>query len=56
MYPGYIFDLINIKQASDKLVVTLKVQFSQVLASLKMGGMGIGSALQVGCILHALLS
>jgi hypothetical protein len=29
---GYIFDLIIIKQASDQLVVTLKVYFSRVFA------------------------
>jgi hypothetical protein len=39
---GYIFDLINIKQVSDKPVVTLKACFSRVFASLKMGGVDIG--------------
>jgi hypothetical protein len=53
---GYIFDLIDIKQASNKLVVSLKVHFSRVFASLKMGGMDIGLALQVGFMLRALLS
>jgi hypothetical protein len=53
---GYIFDLIGIKQASNEPVVTLKVLFSQVFASLKMGGMDIGLALQVGFMLRALLS
>jgi hypothetical protein len=53
---AYIFDLIDIKQASDELVVTLKAQFSQVFASLKMGGVDIGSALQVAFMLRALLS
>jgi hypothetical protein len=53
---GCIFDLINIKQASNKLVVSLKVRFSQVFASLKMGGVDTGLALQVGFMLCALLS
>jgi hypothetical protein len=34
---GYIFDMINIKQAPEELVVTLKACFSCVFASLKMG-------------------
>jgi hypothetical protein len=55
-YLGYIFDLINIKQASNELVVNLKARFSQVFASLKMGGVDIRSALQVGFVLRALLS
>ncbi len=45
---GYIFNLINIKQALNKPVVTLKAQFSQVFASLKMGGVDIWLVLQVG--------
>jgi hypothetical protein len=52
----YIFDIIDIKQASNKPVVTLKAWFSQVFASLKMGGVDIGLALQVGFMLSALLS
>ncbi len=53
---GYIFYLINIKQASDKPVVALKARISQVFASLKMRGINIGLALQVGFMLWALLS
>ncbi len=53
---GYIFDLIDIKQASNEPVVTLKAHFSQVFASLKMGGVDIRLALQVGFMLRALLS
>jgi hypothetical protein len=53
---SYIFDLIDIKQASNKPVVILKVCFSQVFDSFEMGGMDIGSALQVGFMLRALLS
>jgi hypothetical protein len=53
---GYIFDLINIKQASDKPLVTLKARFSPVFAPLKMGGVDIGLALQVGFMLRALFS
>ncbi len=52
---GYIF-IINVKQAFNEPVVTLKVQFSQMFASLKMGGMDIGLALQVGFMPRALLS
>ncbi len=48
---SYIFDLIDIKQLADKLVVTLKVHFSRLFALLKMGGITIDSALQVGFIL-----
>jgi hypothetical protein len=33
---GYIFDLINIKQLVNKLVVTLKAPFSHLFTSLKM--------------------
>jgi hypothetical protein len=44
---GYIFDLIDIKQASNEPVVTLKARFSQVFASLKMGGVDIRLALQL---------
>ncbi len=53
---GYIFDLIDIKQEPDELLVTLQVRFSPVFTSLKMGGMDIASALQVGFMLRALLS
>jgi hypothetical protein len=51
-----IFDLINLKQKEDKQVVSLKARFSRVFATLKMGGISINSALQVGFMLHALLS
>jgi hypothetical protein len=53
---GNIFYLIDIKQASYELVVTLKARFSQVFASLKTGGMDIRLALQVGFMLCTLLS
>jgi hypothetical protein len=43
-------------QASNEPVVTLKMRFSQVFASLKMGGVNIGLVLQVGFMLPALLS
>jgi hypothetical protein len=52
----YIFYLIDTNQASDEPVVALKVQFSQVFASLAMGGLDIGSALQFSFMLHILLS
>ncbi len=48
---GYIFDLINIRQAADESIVTLKAQFLRVFASLKMGGISIDSALQAGFML-----
>ncbi len=51
---SHIFDLIDIKQASDEPVITLKARFSWVFASLKMGGVSVDSALQVGFMLHAL--
>ena len=53
---GYIFDLIDIKQAEQESVVTLKAHFSKAFSALKMGGIGINSALQVGFMLRALLS
>jgi hypothetical protein len=53
---SHIFDLINIKQAQDESVITLKARFSRVFASLRMGGVAINSALQVGFMLQALLS
>ncbi len=53
---SHIFDLIDLKQKDDELVVSLKVQFSQVFLSLKMGGISIDRALQVGFMLCALLS
>ena len=53
---GYIFDLIDIKQSNTKSVVTLKARFLRLFATLKMGGIGINSALQVGFMLRALLS
>jgi hypothetical protein len=53
---SHIFDLINIKQVQDESVITLKARFSRVFASLRMGGVAIDSALQVGFMLRALLS
>jgi hypothetical protein len=53
---GYIFNLIDIKQGQDKPVVTLRVQFSHIFASQKLGGVDIASSLQVGFMLWALLS
>ena len=53
---GYIFDLIDIKQAEQESVVTLKAHFSKAFSALKMGGIGINSALQAGFMLRALLS
>jgi hypothetical protein len=51
---SYIFDLIDIKQLANKSVVTLKVCFSHLLASLKMEGITIDSVLPVGFMLQAL--
>jgi hypothetical protein len=53
---GYIFDLIDVKQASDESVITLKAQLSCLFTSLKLGGITINPALQVGFMLRALLS
>jgi hypothetical protein len=53
---NYIFDLIDVKQASDESVITLKARFSGLFASLKLGGVAIDPALQVGFMLRALLS
>jgi hypothetical protein len=53
---GYIFKLINIKQSESEPVVSLKARFSTAFSSLKMGGITIDSALQVGFMLCALLS
>ncbi len=53
---GYVFNLIDIKQASDESVITLKAWLSHLFASLKLGGVAINPALQVGFILLALLS
>ena len=53
---SHIFDLIDVKQAQDESVITLKARLSRVFASLKMGGVAIDSALQVGFMLRALLS
>ena len=53
---SHIFDLIDIKQAAEESVITLKARFSRLFASLKMGGVAIDSALQVGFMLRALLS
>jgi hypothetical protein len=52
---GYIFDLIDIRQKTEEPVVSLKAHFLQAFSSLKLGGIGIDSALQVGCMLRALL-
>jgi hypothetical protein len=53
---SYIFGLINIKQASDKSVITLKAWLCRLFASLKLGGVAINPALQVRFMLWALLS
>ena len=53
---SHIFDLIDINQAQDESVIMLKACFFRVFASLKMGGVAIDSALQVGFMLRALLS
>ena len=53
---GYIFDLIDITQSEQESVVTLKARFSKAFSALKMGGIGIDSALQVGFMLCTLLS
>ena len=53
---SHIFDLIEIKQVQDELVIMLKAHFSRMFASLKMGGIAIDQALQVGFMLRALLS
>jgi hypothetical protein len=53
---SHIFDLIDVKQALDKSVINLKAQFPRLFASLKLGGIAIDSALQVGFMLRALLS
>ena len=53
---SHIFDLIDIKQAAEESVITLKAHFSRLFASLKMGGVAIDSALQVGFMLRALKS
>ncbi len=53
---SHIFDLIDIKQTQDKSIITLKARFSHLFASLKMGGVTIDSALQVGFMLRSLLS
>ena len=53
---GHIFDLIDITQAQDESVITLRARFLRIFASLKMGGVAIESALQVGFMLRSLLS
>jgi hypothetical protein len=53
---GYIFDLIDVEQASNKSVITLKALLSHLVASLKLGGVAINPTLQVGFMLWALLS
>jgi hypothetical protein len=52
---SYIFDLIDIKQSDQEPVITLKACFSKIFSALKMGGISIDSALQVGFMLCALL-
>ena len=52
---GHIFNLIDIKQLEQGSVITLKAQFSKVFSALKMGGISINSALQVGIMIRALL-
>ena len=52
---GYIFDLIDIKKSDQESVITLKARFSKIFSALKMGGISIDSALQVGFMLRALL-
>ena len=52
---GYIFDLIDIKQSEQESMVTLKARFLKAFSALKMGGISIDSALQVGFMLHSLL-
>ena len=51
---SHIFDLIDIIQAHDESVITLKAWFSSLFASHKMGGITIDLALQVGFRLCAL--
>jgi hypothetical protein len=41
---SHIFDLIDIKQAQDESIITLKARFSCVFARLKMGGIAIDLA------------
>ncbi len=53
---GYIFDLIDIKQALDESVITLRARLSRLFASLKLGGVVINPVLQVRFMLRALLS
>ncbi len=53
---AYIFDLINMKRLDQESIVTLKARFSCLFTALKMGGISIDSALQVGFMLRALLS
>ena len=53
---NYIFDLIDVKQASDESVITLKARLSHLIASLKLGGIAIDPPLQAGFMLRALLS
>jgi hypothetical protein len=53
---GYIFNLIDIKKKDDKPVISLKACFLMAFSLIKMGGINIKSALQVGSMLCALLS
>jgi hypothetical protein len=52
---GYIFELIDIKQVVDKLVITLKAWFSRLFALLKMGMFPLTWP-QVGFVLQELFS
>ena len=52
---GYVFDLIDIKQLDQESVITLKAHVLTVFCNLKMGGISIDSALQLGFMLCVLL-
>ena len=52
---GYIFDLIIIKKKDAEPVVSFKARFSQAFSALKLGGIPIDLAHQVGFMLRALL-
>jgi hypothetical protein len=45
---SYIFDLIDIKQALDESVITLKAWFSRLFASLKLGGVALTQRCRLG--------
>ncbi len=53
---GYIFDLVEIRQSDKGWVVTLKTRISCLFSALKMGGINIDSALQVGFMQCSLLA